>query len=56
MELDRTELRNLAAGARDQVRDMAHMYAAWAHETGVIAWEHVLPKLLKAWNMASVNG
>ncbi|MEN8934224.1 sulfatase/phosphatase domain-containing protein [Planktotalea arctica] len=25
MELDRTELRNLAAGARDQVRDMAYL-------------------------------
>ncbi len=48
MELDRTQLCNLAAGARDQVRDMAHLYDVWAQEIGVIEWEHVLPKLLKA--------
>ncbi len=56
MELDRTELHDIAARAVDQVSEMTRQYEAWAADTGVLDWDIVLPRLLKAWNMETVNG
>ena len=56
MERDRTELTDLYGRNKPLEVDLKHQYAAWAHATGVVDWEIILPRLLKAWNLTSVDG
>ena len=56
METDRTELNNLAGTHTPLEQDLLHQYQGWADATGVMDWDLALPKLLKAWNMDSVEG
>ncbi|WP_299352578.1 arylsulfatase [uncultured Shimia sp.] len=56
MEADRTELTNLIGKNAPREKDMLAQYEAWAKEIGVMDWDVVLPRLLEAWNMESVDG
>ncbi len=56
MESDRTELHNLTGKNRPLEREMLSQYNAWADATNVMDWNDALPRLLKAWNMESVDG
>jgi arylsulfatase len=42
MELDRTEMHDLAAQHRERVRDMTELYHRWADRSGVIPREKIL--------------
>jgi len=56
MEADRTELNNLAGRHSPIENDLIDQYYAWAEQVGVMNWEEALPRLLKAWDMATVDG
>jgi len=56
MHNDRTELNNLAGLKRPLETDLLRQYNDWADKTGVMDWNAVLPLLLKAWNIQSVDG
>ena len=56
MEVDRTELHDIAAHDDTRVANLEEMYLEWTREVGVAPWDEVLPKLLEAWNLSSVDG
>ncbi len=56
MEADRTELNNLAGKNKPGELDMLKQYESWAKKSGVKDWSILLPKLLEAWNLESVEG
>jgi hypothetical protein len=56
MEVDRSELHNLAGKQKRLEAELLGQYRAWASQTGVKDWELLLPRLLAAWNLASVDG
>jgi arylsulfatase len=56
LEADRTELTNLAGRNLTLERDLIGQYYAWAKNVGVIDWNEALPKLIKAWQMETVDG
>jgi len=56
MDVDRTELNNLAGSNRPLETDLLKQYQGWAEKTGVQDWSLVLPQLLDAWNLKSVDG
>ncbi|GAA6162973.1 arylsulfatase [Pelagimonas sp. KU-00592-HH] len=56
MEVDRTELHDLAGRGGRQERDLVAQYQDWAQKVGVEDWDRQLPKLLKAWGLQSVDG
>jgi len=56
MDVDRTELNNLAGSNRPLETDLLKQYQGWAEKTGVQDWSMVLPQLLDAWNLKSVDG
>lgn len=56
IETDRTELHDIVAKEPSNLNEMLRLYANWADQTGVEPWDNVLPQLLTAWNMSSVDG
>lgn len=56
MDADRTELTNIARKNLPLVNELIIEFEAWAANTGVVSWEVLLPKLLAAWQLDSVNG
>ncbi|MEM7563082.1 MAG: arylsulfatase, partial [Pseudomonadota bacterium] len=56
MEVDRTELNNLAGKNNPVEKDLIRQYEAWADMTGVRDWDQLLPDLLAAWKLDSVDG
>ncbi len=56
MDADRTELRNLAGRNTPLESKLKADFAAWEDRVGVINWDILLPRLLKAWNLKSVDG
>ena len=56
MDVDRTELHDLAGRNAPVERDLLKQYQAWADATGVMDWHIVLPKLLAAWKLDSAEG
>jgi arylsulfatase A-like enzyme len=56
MNKDRTELNNLAGQHPLTEIELKAMYQDWAKKAGVMHWEDVLPRLLQAWNLSSVDG
>jgi arylsulfatase A-like enzyme len=56
IEVDRTELTDLAGHKSDLETDLIRKYCAWAESVGVMSWNEALPKLIQAWKMESVNG
>ena len=52
---DRTELHNLASGDPTRVHAMVEIYDEWASRTGVLAWNILLPRLQKIWQMEDVS-
>lgn len=56
MEVDRTELNNLAGKNRSLESDLLKQYDAWASANGVMDWGLALPKLLAAWKLDSAEG
>lgn len=56
MEADRTELHDLSGRMGDLERDLKRRYQDWADRAGVEPWDTVLPRLLTAWNLKSVDG
>lgn len=56
MELDRTELHNLAGRGGRQEADLRRLYDDWASRTGVLDWNVALPRVLKAWGLGSTDG
>ncbi|MEM6636174.1 MAG: arylsulfatase [Pseudomonadota bacterium] len=56
MEIDRTELANLAGRGGATGRRLASEYEAWATSIGVLPWDQALPLLLAAWGMDSAEG
>ncbi len=56
MEIDRTELNNLAGQKAPLEQEMLNQYSDWAGQTGVLDWDVALPKLLKAWKLEGVDG
>lgn len=56
METDRTELDNLLGQNAPLEQELLNQYQAWADSVGVLDWQLLLPELLKAWNMETVNG
>ena len=53
---DRTELNDLTGKMGHLEHDLLARYRAWERETNVLDWNLALPRLLNAWNMASVDG
>jgi arylsulfatase len=45
MELDRTELHDLASDQPELVGELADAFGAWAHRCGVRPWEELLPNV-----------
>lgn len=56
MHVDRTELNNLTGKNSPLEKDLLQQYSSWAQRTGVLDWSIVLPKILEAWNMETVDG
>ena len=56
MEKDRTELHDLAPRHPELQKKMALRYEGWAQDNGVQDWKDLVPKLLAAWDMKSLNG
>ena len=56
MEVDRTELNNLAGMKKPLEAELLKQYQAWAAQSGVKDWDLLLPHLLEAWNLESVDG
>jgi arylsulfatase len=56
MDVDRTELNNLFGKNKPLEKELLGQYSAWAEKTGVMDWGTALPKILKAWNMETVDG
>jgi arylsulfatase len=56
MEVDRTELHDLAGKQKPLQAELLKQYQAWATQTGVQDWDSLLPRLLVAWNLESVDG
>ncbi|MEP0944929.1 MAG: hypothetical protein ABJH20_24810, partial [Rhizobiaceae bacterium] len=56
MELDRTELTNLAGRNAPLEASLLRQYEAWAVASGVMDWHVALPRLLKAWELDSAEG
>jgi arylsulfatase len=56
IEADRTELNNLAGRHAPLEAELIAQYSDWAHRVGVMEWNEVLPKLVEAWKMGSVEG
>ena len=56
MDVDRTELNNLAGSNSPLETDLLKQYQDWADKIGVQDWSLVLPQLLEAWNLQSVDG
>ena len=56
MEVDRTELNNIAGQKAPLELELLMQYNDWAIKTGVLNWDVALPKLLEAWKLDSVDG
>jgi arylsulfatase len=56
MEVDRTELNDLAGRHPDRVRRLDLQYRHWADEVGVQDWNLLLPRLLATWEMDDAHG
>ncbi len=56
MDLDRTELCNLAGKGGSMEADLRRRYADWASRANVLDWNSVLPRLLRAWGLDSPDG
>ncbi len=56
MDVDRTELNDLAGKNAPLEKDLLKRYQDWATKTGVLDWEIALPKLLEAWKLESAEG
>ena len=53
---DRTELDDLRGKMPRLERALIAEYEDWAEKTGVMDWQAALPRLLRAWNLDSVDG
>lgn len=56
MEVDRTELSNLAGRNAPLEASLLKQYDGWAEATGVMDWNVALPRLLKAWQIETAEG
>lgn len=56
MEADRTELHDLRHADPKRAKKMIEEYQHWALRIGVQPWEQLLPKLLAAWQLSTVDG
>lgn len=56
MEADRTELHDLAGRHAVREADLQAQWRAWAGEQGAADWDRLVPRLLRAWGLASVDG
>lgn len=56
MNVDRTELNNLAGTHQPHERAMTAAYERWADQHRVMDWDLALPRLLAAWGVATVDG
>ena len=56
MEVDRTELHDLSEHNKTLVDTLAREFAAWAQSVGVIDWDVLRPRLLRAWGMTDTHG
>ena len=56
MDVDRTELSNLAGKNRPVEDRLIRQYEGWATANGVMDWNIALPRLLQAWKLESAEG
>lgn len=56
MDVDRTELNNLRGKNQPLEAKLLQQYQAWAEKIGVRDWEQLVPLVLSAWNMETVDG
>jgi arylsulfatase len=56
METDRTELHDLSNGNEAMLKKLTADYEGWAHTVGVVDWNILQPRLLKAWQMHDAQG
>jgi arylsulfatase A-like enzyme len=56
METDRTELHDLSKGNQAMLKKLTAAYEGWAQAIGVVDWNLLKPKLLKAWQMSDTEG
>jgi len=56
MNVDRTELNNLAGKNAPLEKNLLKQHRAWADVTGVMAWDIALAKLLDAWKIERAEG
>jgi arylsulfatase len=56
MDVDRTELNDIAGRHAPLERDLLARYQNWAKAAGVLDWNVALPRLLDAWKMETVEG
>ena len=56
MDVDRTELIDLTGRNTPLETDLLKQYNHWAETVGVMDWNVALPRLMKVWNLDSVEG
>ncbi len=56
MDVDRTELTNLAGKHAPLEAELLKRFEDWGEKQGVLDWEIALPRLLKAWQLDSAEG
>lgn len=56
METDRTELHDLSKGNEMMLKKLTSNYEGWAQSVGVVDWNILKPKLLKAWQVPDTEG
>ena len=56
MEVDRTELNDLAPANPELVRRLEKHYRSWSQVAGVLVWAVLQPRLLEAWQMGDTSG
>jgi len=56
MDVDRTELTDLAGQNAPLEADLLKRFEDWGQKQGVLDWDIALPRLLKAWQLESAEG
>lgn len=56
MDVDRTELHDLAGKNKPLLEALVKEYQGWADSVGVIDWSVLQPRLMKAWHIKNTQG
>ena len=56
MSVDRTELDDLSLSNRPMRDRLVMQYRQWARQAGVIEWDRLSVRLMRAWGMTDIHG